>query len=55
LSDVKAIDAARWLDESGLLKDYPYHPSISLRKLLRKKQIKGAIKRNGHWCHITKE
>ena len=41
LQSVTAVDAARWLDEAGLLKDSPMRPGKPLRELLRQGKIQG--------------
>jgi hypothetical protein len=53
LVEVTAVEAARWLDEAGLLADSPHRPGLPLRNLLRRGDIHGAVQRpprpNGRW------
>lgn len=44
-ADVNAVEAARWLDERGLLADRKDRPGQSLRRLLRAGLIAGAEQR----------
>jgi len=39
--EVPAVEAARWLDEAGLLRDSQHRSGLPLRKLLRARQILG--------------
>lgn len=49
-NEVTAVEAARWLDEAGLLKDSDHHPGLPLRNLLRANQIVGQRQEaNGRW------
>lgn len=48
LEKVKLTDAAKWLDEEGLLKDNPNHPGSPLRNIIETK-IKGAKKDKSRW------
>ncbi|OQX56567.1 MAG: hypothetical protein B5M53_00760 [Candidatus Cloacimonas sp. 4484_209] len=41
LYEVTAVEAARWLDSAGLLKDSKSHSGLRLRNLLRDKLIDG--------------
>lgn len=41
LTGVTAVEAARWLDLSNILKDSPHRPGLPLRKLLRQGVIVG--------------
>lgn len=43
--EVNAVEAARWLDEQGLLADRNDRPGLPLRRLLRKGLIDGAEQR----------
>jgi hypothetical protein len=54
LSEVTANDAAKWLDEAGLLKDSPTRPGKPLRDLLRAKQIIGQRQESNHRWFIDK-
>jgi hypothetical protein len=45
LEEVAAVEAARWLDASGLLKDSSSRPGLPLRNLLRAGEIDAAIQR----------
>jgi hypothetical protein len=51
--EVRAVDAAGWLDAAGLLKDSRHRPGLPLRNLLRAGQIEGAEQRpprpHGRW------
>lgn len=40
-SEVTAVEAARWLDRAGLLRDSSSTPGLPLRRLLRQKLIVG--------------
>jgi hypothetical protein len=49
-TSVTAVEAARWLDEVGLLKDSLHRPGLPLRKLLRDGQIDGQRQEaNSRW------
>jgi hypothetical protein len=54
LSEVTANDAAKWLDEAGLLKDSPTRPGKPLRDLLRAKQIIGQRQESNHRWFIDR-
>ena len=49
--EVRAVEAARWLDRAGILRDY--RNGVSLRRLLRTGRIAGQEQRpnrkNGAW------
>lgn len=45
LEEVTAVEAARWLDNGGLLEDSASRPGLSLRNMLRAGDIDGAIQR----------
>jgi hypothetical protein len=45
LGEVAAVEAARWLDSGGLLKDRGSRPGLPLRNMLRAGDIDGAIQR----------
>jgi hypothetical protein len=45
LEEVAAVEAARWLDANGLLKDSSSRPGLPLRNLLRAGEIDTAIQR----------
>jgi len=50
LTDVSAVEAARWLDEAGLLPDSPDRPGKPLRQLLRDNEIRGGFQdASGRW------
>ena len=50
ISSVGAVEAARWLDEAGILQDSVQRPGRELRSLLRKNQIQGQEQLpNGRW------
>ena len=55
LDEATAIDAARWLDDANLLKDYKQRPGMNLRKLCRQKKIKHALKRGETKWFIQRE
>lgn len=40
-TEVPAVEAARWLDDAGLLRDSPIRPGLPLRDLLRAELIEG--------------
>jgi hypothetical protein len=56
-AEVEAVEAARWLDAAGLLKDRPERPGAPLRELLREGRIVGAEQRppgrHGRWFILT--
>ena len=43
--EVNAVEAARWLDEQGVLADRKERPGLPLRRLLRGGLIEGAEQR----------
>jgi hypothetical protein len=45
VEEVRAIDAARWLDAAGMLADSDHRPGLPLRELLRAGLIEGAHQR----------
>ncbi len=48
--EVAAVEAARWLDEAGLLRDSSSRPGLPLRKLVRQERLAGqAQEPNGRW------
>lgn len=49
LQEVTAVDAARWLDEAGVLRDSTSRPGQPLRILLRAGAIPKAEQRSGRW------
>jgi hypothetical protein len=50
LTEVRAVDAAIWLDDANLLKDSKSRPGQPLRKLLRLGVIIGSHQEaNGRW------
>jgi hypothetical protein len=50
LQSVAAVEAARWLDRAGLLKDSAIRPGLPLRNLLREGRIAGQRQEpNGRW------
>jgi len=51
---VRAVDAARWLDQAGLLKDSNTRPGKPLRVLLRAKRIDGWRKESDRWWFIDR-
>jgi hypothetical protein len=54
ISDASAVEAARWLDEQGLLADSDSRPGKPLRDLLRRGLIEGQrLDPNGRW-HISR-
>jgi hypothetical protein len=54
LERVTAVEAAKWLNERGLLRDSPHRPGLPLRRLLRKELIRGAWQESGRWWFIGK-
>lgn len=49
LERVTAVEAARWLDAAGVLRDSPDRPGLPLRKLLREGRIAGQQQDDGKW------
>ncbi|MDW7729595.1 MAG: hypothetical protein SCJ94_06250 [Bacillota bacterium] len=49
MEKASAIEAAKWLDNEGLLKDNPNRPGNALRKLLLTEVISGAGKEKNLW------
>lgn len=53
IDEVSAVEAASWLDRSGLLADRPERRGATLRALLRRGEIDGAVqrppRRHGSW------
>ena len=56
LDRVSAVEAARWLDAAGILRDEPERPGLPLRKRLRERDgsIIGARQENEHWWYIDR-
>ena len=52
LLKVRAVEAARWLDAAGLLKDSDTRRGKPLRDLLRAGRIEGAYQESGRWWRI---
>jgi hypothetical protein len=49
-NEATAVEAARWLDRTGLLRDSQYRPGLPLRNLLRAGRIRGQRQElNSHW------
>lgn len=55
LFEVNAIEAGKWLDEAGILKDTPTRAGKPLRDLLRDKKIKNAFQRSATYWIITRD
>lgn len=57
VDEVPAVEAARWLDAAGVLKDSETRPGLPLRNLLRAGRIDNAVQRpdkpHGRW-YITR-
>ena len=51
-SEVRAVEAANWLDVAGLLKDSKTRRGKPLRDLLRARLISGAYQESGRWWWI---
>lgn len=50
MNEIAAVEAARWLDEAGLLPDSQDRPGKPLRDLMRQEQIAGQRQElNGRW------
>lgn len=49
LASVAAVEAARWLDQAGVLRDSPQRPGKPLREKLRNGLIPGARQEGGRW------
>jgi hypothetical protein len=58
LSEVRAVEAARWLDVAGLLNDSPDRPGLPLGNLLRAGEIIGSEQRpdrdHGRWFIVAR-
>jgi hypothetical protein len=54
MDTVTAVEAARWLDSAGLLKDSPYRPGLPLRNLLREGRIPGQRQEPNHRWFIDR-
>ena len=54
LDSATAVEAARWLDEAGLLKDSPHRPGLPLRNLLRGGRILGQRQEVNHRWFIDR-
>ena len=52
LDEVSAVEAAKWLDEVGILNDSTSRPGLPLRKRLRDGKIRNAEHRNGRFWFI---
>lgn len=52
LNEVSAVDAAKWLDEAGVLRDSSIRPGLPLRKYLRKGVIVGSSQEGGRFWRI---
>jgi TDG/mug DNA glycosylase family protein len=59
LDEVTAVEAARWLDEAGLLADSPHRPGLPLRNLLRAGSIQNGEQRPpqryGRWFIVRRD
>ena len=55
LMEISVVEAARWLDNEGLLKDDDNFPGRNLRMLCRADRIKGAVDRGRFWVIQRKE
>jgi hypothetical protein len=53
-SEVPAVEAARWLDRAGLLRDSPIRPGLPLRNLLRVGLITGQRQEPNHRWFIDR-
>jgi hypothetical protein len=57
LTEVRAVEAARWLDAAGLLSDSPNRAGLPLRNLLREGVIDGSDQRpareHGRWFIVA--
>ena len=54
IMEVPVVEAARWLDDEGLLDDDDNFPGRNLRMLCRADRIKGAIDRGRYWVILRK-
>lgn len=54
LDSVRAVEAARWLDSAGILRDSRDRPGLPLRYILRKGEITGQRRENGRWWFIDR-
>ena len=56
---VRAVEAARWLDEAGLLADSADRPGLPLRNMLRAGEIIGSDQRppqdHGRWFIMAQQ
>jgi len=50
MNEVTPVEAAKWLQRAGILKDSPHRPGLPLRNLLRAKEIWGQRQEsNNRW------
>ena len=49
LDSIAAVEAARWLDNAGILKDSDLRPGLPLRRYLRANKIIGGEQENSRW------
>ena len=54
MSEVPAVEAARWLDEHNILRDSRNRPGMPLRRLLRDGRILGQRQVKGRWWYIDR-
>jgi hypothetical protein len=54
MDSVTPVEAARWLDEAGLLTDSPHRPGLPLRNLLRDGDILGQRQESNHRWFIDR-
>ncbi len=54
LAEIPAVEAARWLDQAGLLRDSPDRPGLPLRELLRAGLIEGQRQEANHRWFIDR-
>src|SRR4051812_39255244 len=58
VDEVTAVEAARWLDEAGLLPDSPHRPGLPIRNLLRDGALRSGEQRpprkHGRWFIVRR-
>ncbi len=54
LYDISLTEAARWLDEAGILKDSATSPGYPLRRHVHKGNVMGAYQKNNYYWRIRR-
>lgn len=52
IKEVTAVQAAKWLDRAGILKDSEHREGLPLRRLLRSGKILGQRQESNRWWFI---